>query len=284
MKKISITISAIILCVPWLFQSTGKCGEKNSSAEKVYSLIDVPVYGKIIGIAPNAESVIIGDESSRRIESVRLENGNLAGKMWSTDLENIRKYPYGKRAVWSGDGKLLTFRSNRVYPLELSRFRNFCIYAVEAASGKILEVRDDNCAVKPKLPNIKMTYDAAFIPGTELLMYHRYAATGVELNIAGLGGDKSVQFRQVGGDGAFAYAVPLSGTAALVYVEPIRNRDPISLSIFSADGKDREVMRNDRNTGMIVWEMKGSSTDGRVVLIQEWRHETQSDNMVIAAW
>ena len=283
MGKILIMVSAVVICAPWLLRSTGNCEEKKTPVEKAYSLIDLPDSGKIIGLSPNAASVIIGYESSCRIESICLENGTIAGKMWSSDLDNVRKYPYGKRAVWSQDGKLLTFRSNGVYPLELSRLRNFCIYAIDAASGKIIEVGDDNCSEKPRLPSIKMTYDAALVPGMESLLYHRYAATGVELYIAGLGGGKSVKFRQVGGDGAFAYAVPLSGTAALVYVEPMRNRDPITLTIFSADHVDRDVMRNDRNGKIIVWEMKASSADGRVILIQERRHEPQTGNMVISA-
>ena len=283
MKQIMIMVSIVMICALWAWQSTGKCGEKNASAGKAYSLIDVPESGRIIGLAPDADSIIIGYESTRKIESVRLENGKPASTMWSIDCDKAGKYPYDKRAVWSKDQKFLTFRSNRMYPLELSRFRNFCIYAVEAASGKIREAGDCNCGQKPKLPDVKMTYDAAFIPGTESLLYHRYAVEGVELYTVAPGGGKSVPFRKAGGDGAFVYAVPLSEHAALVYVEPMMNRDPIRLTILSDSNVDHDVMKNDRNGEKIVWQMKAGSADARTFLIQEFIYKPQPGNMVISA-
>ncbi|HNX58421.1 MAG TPA: hypothetical protein PKK43_04940 [Spirochaetota bacterium] len=282
MRKILITVSLVMMCVPWMSGSSGKCGERNETDAKTYSLIDVPASGKIIGLAPNANSVIISDDTSRRIESVRLENGNLNGTIWSIDIGKAGKYPFRKRAVWSRDGKYLAFRSNVVHPIELAYFSNFCIYTIEAASGRILEADNGSCEQKPKLPDLRMTYDAAFIPGTDSLLYHRYAITGVELNMAGISGGKTVLFRKVGGDGAFAYAVPLSSTAALVYIEPMLNQNPMTISISSADKTDREIMRHNRGERPIVWEIKASSADGRVILIQERMFEKQSGNMEIS--
>lgn len=188
----------------------------------------------VLGLSPDGSRIVTGLTGPKAIRVRRSADFSVMAEI---ALPEAALFPSEKRAQWSPDGDRIVFRTFGSVPLELSRFKCACIYAIDIPSGKVIRVSDDKYKEKVSLDNLDIYFDPSFASDGKSVVFHKLQSRRTKVVSVDLktGKERLVHLEDTRANACYAY--PLAGGRLLVNRDPMMDSEPNALLIV--DGEDR---------------------------------------------
>jgi Tol biopolymer transport system component len=252
----------------------------------VQKMITLPDEYRLVPLAP--EETVLGLSPDGKILAT-CDYGAKSGyiRLYSTDnfkmtaeikLAEKQMLPFEKKAVWSPDGKYVTFRSVRKSPIELIMFKNSCIYIINVDTGKLIQISDDKYKNAVDLLDSNLYFDPSFTFDGKYVIYHKYTSEGMQIISSRIEYKKEEILISNPTRANTIFAFPLGETKILINQDTISNSEPNKILIFDTKSRNNKLLLEEEIDldSLSMFEIRDLSLDRRKVLVYSWKKNKKS--------